>query len=105
MAESFECQKCGRVYFRMDRTGSPLSPTGDILRRAQTRQCRCGGTVVWVNDSGNPFYCESDDLWDRVGQILTGLFILALWGGIIYGAYRAVMFLVHFFGGQGSYSL
>jgi hypothetical protein len=101
MTEYFMCRKCGKVYFRMDRTGPSLGVMGDVMRHAQTSRCRtCAGVVIWVDDRGRALGSERDDISgapSALGEIFAGVCMVALWGGIIYGAYRVVMFLAHQF--------
>ena len=55
MNEFQRCQKCGTTFTRIDRTGPSIGGMGDIMRHADEKMCsRCGGRVIWVNDSGSP---------------------------------------------------
>ncbi len=39
----------------IDRTGPSIGGLGDIMRHAEEKMCpRCGGRVIWVDDSSSP---------------------------------------------------
>jgi DNA-directed RNA polymerase subunit RPC12/RpoP len=55
MRESQKCQKCGRSFTRIDRTGPYIEGMGDIMRRVKEKTCPgCGGRVIWVDENGTP---------------------------------------------------
>lgn len=55
MREFQKCQKCGKVFAQIDRTGASIGGIGEIMRHSDEKVCpSCGGTVVWVDDGGSP---------------------------------------------------
>jgi len=59
MREFQKCQKCGKVYAQIDRTGPSIGGMGDIMRHAGKTICpSCLGPVIWVDDRGSPMSAD-----------------------------------------------
>jgi len=55
MKEFQKCQKCGKVFARIDRTGPSIGGIGEAMRHSDEKVCpSCGGPVIWVDDSNSP---------------------------------------------------
>ena len=76
MSEFQKCQKCGRTFAQLDRSGSSIGEMGDIMRRADDKMCPiCGGRVIWVDDSGSPM-----SAYKRMEDANRHLRLGCLWG-------------------------
>jgi len=86
MSEFQKCQKCGKTFARVDRSGTPFFLTGDTMRHVGEKMCpSCGGRVIWVDESGFPmggYRSQERDRPIRLG-CLYGI-VVALIGWLVY---------------------
>jgi len=55
MREIQKCRRCGKTFSEITRTGPSIGSMGDIMRHSDEKACPyCGGSVIWVNEKGDP---------------------------------------------------
>ncbi|MGD0294281.1 MAG: hypothetical protein ABSB30_10530 [Terracidiphilus sp.] len=81
MREIQKCRRCGHVFCEIERSGPSPVGLGHISLHAGEKLCpRCGGPVVWVDESGSPLSAykrlEEANWHQRQGCLLLAIIVL-----------------------------